>query len=59
MTEEERRNILTENLVTKHYLLKFGYLASLSTSYSSKNFKAKLIRDYLMFFRERSPKLKF
>lgn len=48
MTDEGRKNIPTENLVTERYLAKFGYLASLSASRSNKNFKAKQIPDDLI-----------
>ena len=48
MTDEARKNIPTENLVTERYLAKFGYLASLSASRSNKNFKAKQIPDDLI-----------
>ena len=49
LTEEERENIPTENMVSERYLAKFGYLASISAARSNKFFKAKRIRDDLMF----------
>ena len=49
MSIEERKNIPTESLATERYLATFGYLASISASRSNKNFKAKRIRDDLMF----------
>ena len=39
----------TDNVNTEHHLAKFGYLASLSAAHSNKNFKAKRIRDDMMF----------
>ena len=48
MTDEGRKNIPTENLVTERSLAKFGYLASLSASRSNKNFKTKQIQDDLI-----------
>ena len=49
MTDDERKNIPSENLVCERYLAKFGYLDSISVERSSKYFKAKRIRDNLMF----------
>jgi hypothetical protein len=50
----ERTNIPSENLCVERYLGKFGYLASISAARSNKNFKAKRIRDDLMFTKEDS-----
>ena len=49
LTPEQRENIPTENIESERYLAKFGYLASVSASKSNKFFKAKRIRDDLMF----------
>ena len=49
MTDDERKNIPSENLVCETYLEKFGYLASISTARSNQYFKAERIRDDLMF----------
>ena len=49
LTPDERKNIPTENLIAERYLGKFGYLASISACHSNKNFKAKRIRDDLLF----------
>ena len=49
MSIKERKYIPIENLVTKRYLAKFGYLASISAYRSNKNFMTKRIRDDLMF----------
>ena len=49
MSIEKRKKIPIENLATECYLANFGYLASISASISNKNFKAKRIRDDLMF----------
>ena len=49
MNENERKNIPSENLLCERYLGKMGYLASISAAHSNKNFKAKRIRDDLMF----------
>ena len=56
MSEEERKNIPSENLVCERYLGKFGYLASISAVHSNKNFKAKRIRDDLMFLNAHDDK---
>jgi hypothetical protein len=44
LTSEER-----ENLPTEKYLAKFGTIASVSAKHSNRFFKAKRIRDDLMF----------
>ena len=49
LTPEQRENISTQNIESERYLAKFGYLASVSASKSNKFFKAKRIRDDLMF----------
>ena len=49
LTSEERRNIPTENMEAERYLARFGHLASVSASRSNKFFKAKRIRDDMMF----------
>ena len=49
LSHEEKTNIPKENLVAEQYLAKFGYLASISASCSNKFFKAKRIRDDVMF----------
>ena len=45
----ERQNLATGNLVCECYLATFGYIASNSASHLNKRFKAKRIRDDLMF----------
>ena len=49
LTEEERRNVPTENMSCERYLAQFGNLASISAVRRNNFFKAKRIRDYLMF----------
>ena len=49
LSEEERKNIPTENLSCERYLARFGNLASLSAARSNRFFKGKRIRDDLMF----------
>ena len=49
LTPEQRKNMPTDNMESESYLTKSGYLASVSTSKSNKFFKAKRIRDDLMF----------
>ena len=49
LTEDERKRISTNNLSCERYLSRMGGLASLSAAKSNKFFKAKRIRDDLMF----------
>ena len=46
----ELEKLPTNNLVCERYLATFGYLSSLSAKRSNKFFKAKRIRDDLMFW---------
>ena len=46
---EERKNLPTENLLCERYLSRFGSLAEVSAAKRNKFFKAKRIRDDLMF----------
>ena len=53
LSHEERKNIPTENIGTcERYLARFGGLAGVSAAKSNKFFKAKRIRDDLMFVKE-------
>ena len=52
LSQTERQNLPTENLVCERYLATFGHIASNSASHSNKRFKAKRIRDDLMFTKE-------
>ena len=52
LTHDERKNWLTENLACEQYLSQFGALAGVSAAKSNKFFKAKHIRDDLMFNKE-------
>ena len=52
LSQTERQNLPTENLVCERYLATFGHIASNSASHSNKRFKAKRIRDDLMFTEE-------
>ena len=49
LSSSQRKNLPTNNLNTERYLAKFGYLASQSAQHSNRFFKAKRIRDDLMF----------
>ena len=49
LSHEGRKNLLTENLPCERYLSRFGGLAGVSAAKSNKFFKAKRIRDDLMF----------
>ena len=49
LTPDERDCLPTENLRCERYLTRFGGLASLSAAKSNRFFKAKRIRDDLMF----------
>ena len=49
LTPAERKNIPTENLLAEIYLAKSGQLISQSAKHSNKFFKAKRIKDDLMF----------
>ena len=49
LSVEERKNLPTENLSTERCLARFGNLASLSAAHSNRFFKAKRIRDDLLF----------
>ena len=52
LSQTERQNLPTENLVCERYLVTFGHIASKSANHSNKRFKAKRIRDDLMFTKE-------
>ena len=54
LTHDERKNLPTENLTCERYLSRFGALAGVSAAKSNKVFKAKRIRDDLMFDKEMS-----
>ena len=49
LENNERKHLLTNNMITEMYLSAFAYLASLSPKRSNKHFKALRIRDDLMF----------
>ena len=49
LTEEQRKNLPNNNLEPERYLARFGNLVSLSAAKRNKFFKAKRIRDDLMF----------
>ena len=49
LTADQRKNIPTENFKCKRYLGRFGGLASLSAAKRNRFYKAKRIRDDLMF----------
>ena len=49
LSQTERHHLPTENLLCERSLATFGHIASNSTSHSNKRFKAKRIRDDLMF----------
>ena len=49
LTHDERKNWPTENLACERYLSPFQALAGVSATKSNKFFKAKQIRDDLMF----------
>ena len=49
LSQDERKNIPTENLPCERKLSQFGALAGVSAAKSNKFFKAKRIRDDLMF----------
>ena len=49
LSHEERKNLPMENLACEHYLSRFGVLVAVSAAKSNKFFKAKRIRDDLMF----------
>ena len=52
LTEEDRENLPTENLEPERYMYRVGYLAAQSAAHSNKFFKAKRMRDDLMFVKE-------
>ena len=52
LKHDERKNLPTENLACERYLSQFGALAGVSAAKSNKFFKAKRIRDDLMFDKE-------
>ena len=54
LKHDERKNLPTENLACERYLSQFGALAGVSAAKSNKFFKAKRIRDDLMFNKEMS-----
>ena len=49
LNEEQLKHLPTDNIATERYLAKFGYLASISAVHSNFRFKAKRIRDDLLF----------
>ena len=49
---EERENLPTENLEPERYMARVGILAAQSASHSNKFFKAKGMRDGLLFVKE-------
>ena len=49
LTEDQRKNLPNNNLEPEWYLSRFGNLVSLSAAKRNKFFKAKIIRDDLMF----------
>ena len=49
LTSEERENLPTENLEPERYMNRVGSLAAQSAAHSNKFFKAKRMRDDLMF----------
>ena len=51
-TEEERENLPTENLEPERCMAKVGALAAQSAAHLNKNFKAKRMRDDLVFVKE-------
>ncbi|CAK8680494.1 unnamed protein product [Clavelina lepadiformis] len=52
LTEEMRVNLPTENLLAERYLARFGNLAGLPTGHLNRYFKAKRIKDDLMFAKD-------
>lgn len=50
LSAENKTNLPTNNLNCERYLAKFGYLAAQSAKRSNRFFKAKRIKDDLMFF---------
>ena len=56
---KQRSKLPTNNLCAEQYLSKFGSLASESAHHSKKIFKAKRIRDDLMFNKSEGPTKKF
>ena len=53
MCPKDLRNLPTENMPAERCLSRFGYLASLSAHRSNKFFKAKRIKDDMMFYSSR------
>ena len=51
-SEDQGKNLPTENLVCERYLASLGQIATSSAAHSYKKFKAKRIRDDLMFRKE-------
>ena len=52
LTEQERENLPTSNLEPERYMARVGSLAAQSASHSNKFFKAKRMRDDLLFVKE-------
>lgn len=52
MTEEDRENLPTENLEPERYMYRVGNLAAQSAAHSNKFFKAKRMRNDLLFVKE-------
>ena len=49
LSEDQRKNLPTENLVFERYLASFGHIAASFAAHCNKKFKAKRIRDDRMF----------
>ena len=49
LSTSDRENLPTENLSAERYLARFGNLAAQSAAHSNRFFKAKRIRDDLLF----------
>lgn len=52
LSQEDRENLPTENLEPERYMAKVGNLAGQSAAHSNKFFKAKRMRDDLLFIKE-------
>ena len=57
LSETKRKHLPTNNLNCERYLAKFGYLASKSDQKSNRFFKAKRIKDDLMFTNHSSEEM--
>ena len=58
VSEEELENLPTENLEPERYMAKVGCLAAQSAAHSNKLFKAKRMRDDLLFMKESTTETK-